>query len=220
LAASNFDISRRTEETFAALAGYLAPSPQLAVISGPSGVGKDSVLRRMRELGYPFHFVVTATDRAPRAGETEGVDYHFVTTAQFEQMIAENELFEYARVYEQYKGVPKRHVREALAGGSDVIMRLDVQGAATVCRLVPGALSIFIAPPSLEVLVERLSQRGGDTPEQLHRRISTAIDEMACLPDFQYVIINRQGDLDRAVHEIVAIMTAARCCTARQKVVV
>jgi guanylate kinase len=220
LADVNLDVPPRAEEAFAAVSRYLAPEPQLVVISGPSGVGKDSVLRRMRELGYPFYFVVTATDRPPRAGEVEGGDYHFVTTAELERLIAEDELFEYARVYEQYKGVPKGHVREALAAGTDVIMRLDVQGAATISRLVPEALSIFIAPPSLEVLVERLRQRGGDSEAQLQRRIATAIHEMGCLQEFQYVVVNRQDDLDRAVHEIAAIITAARCCTAHRQVVV
>ena len=142
-----------SEQAFPDVQRYLCPPPVLVVISGPSGVGKDSVIERMRELGYPLCFVVTATDRPPRASETHGVDYDFVSTAEFEQMIAADDLFEYAQVYGQYKGVPKIHVRRALASGKDVVMRLDVQGAATVRQSVPESVTIFLAPPSPEVIV-------------------------------------------------------------------
>ena len=116
---------------------YRRPQPLLVIISGPSGVGKDTVVQRLRELTQPFNFVVTATDRLPRQGEVEGVDYHFVSTARFREMIANDELLEYALVYGQYKGVPREGVRHALASGRDVVMRLDVQGSATVRQKVP-----------------------------------------------------------------------------------
>lgn len=181
-------------------------------------MGKDSVIRRMQELDHSFHFVVTATDRAPRPGEIHGVDYYFVSTAEFEHMIAHDELIEYARVYDQYKGVPKDHARMALASGQDVIMRLDVQGAACMRKLVPGVLTIFLAPPSLDVLVQRLGRRNTDSVEQQRRRLDTALAEMETLRDFEYVVINRQDQLDETVGQIAAIIRAEKCRTARREV--
>ena len=113
-------------------------SPLLIVISGPSGVGKDTVLQRMKERGLPFHFVVTATTRPQRPGEVDGVDYFFLTHDQFADMIEHNELLEHAIVYNDYKGIPKQQVRQALASGQDVVMRIDVQGAETIRTSVPG----------------------------------------------------------------------------------
>jgi guanylate kinase len=193
----------------------LAPSapPLLVVISGPSGVGKDSVVRRMAELGYPFHFVVTATSRPRRENEVDGRDYHFVTTAEFEEMIRKDELLEYAIVYGQYKGIPKAHVREALASGKDVILRLDVQGAATVRRLIPDAITIFLTAASEEELFRRLRMRKTEDPEQLRRRMETAREEMKHLPEFDYVVVNSDCHLDDAVRAIAAIITAEKCRT-------
>src|SRR5574337_117852 len=120
------------------------PQPLLIVISGPSGAGKDTVVQRMKERGLPFHFVVTATTRPQRPNEVHGRDYWFVSKEEFARMIEQNELIEYALVYGDYKGIPKAQVREALASGKDVVMRLDVQGAATVRKLAHDALLIFI----------------------------------------------------------------------------
>ncbi|MBC7237954.1 MAG: guanylate kinase [Chloroflexi bacterium] len=197
---------------------YLHPEPLLIVLSGPSGVGKDSVIRRMRELEHEFRFVVTATDRPPRPGEVDGVDYHFVSTAEFERLIAEDALFEHARVYGQYKGVPKHEARQALASGIDVIMRLDVQGAATIRRKVPGALTIFLSPPSVEVLMARLRRRSSDSPEQVKRRLQTALAEMARFREFDYVVVNREGYLDETIDTIKAIIRAEKCRTARRRI--
>ena len=119
-------------------------APLLIVISGPSGAGKDSLLDRLKQMGCPFHFVVTTTTRPQRVGEVDGRDYHFVTQSEFEAMIEQGDLIEHARVYGDYKGVHKQQVREALASGMDVIMRLDVQGAATIRRLAPEAVLIFL----------------------------------------------------------------------------
>ena len=213
-------IPPEAEAAFAMLERYVCPAPLVAIISGPSGVGKDSVIRRMRELAYPFHFVVTATDRPQRPGEMEGVDYRFISTAEFERLIAQDELFEYARVYGQYKGVPKREVREALSRGVDVIMRLDVQGTATVRRLVPQAVTIFLAPPSLDVLIDRLKRRAGDSPEQRQQRLEVALAEMRRIAEFDYVVVNREGALDEAVEQIAAIITAEKCRATRSQAVV
>ncbi len=185
--------------------------PLLIVISGPAGVGKDSLIQRMKERGCPFHFVVTATDRPPRPGEIHGVDYFFLSTEEFLRMEQEEELLEHAIVYGQHKGIPRQQVREALASGKDVIMRIDVQGAATVRRLVPGAVLIFLTASSDEELVQRLHARGGDSPEQLRRRIATAREEMKRLSEFDYFVVNRDGELDQAVDDTLAIISAEHC---------
>ena len=183
-------------------------SSLLIVISGPSGVGKDTLLERMRERGCPMHFVVTATDRLPRPGEVHGVDYFFLATEEFTRMIAQDALLEHAVVYGQHKGIPRQHVQDALASRKDVIMRIDVQGAATIRRLVPEAVLIFLTASSEEELEQRLLARGGDTSEQLQRRIATAREEMRCLPEFDYVVVNRDGELDQAVDDVLAIIKA------------
>lgn len=183
----------------------------LIVISGPSGVGKDALIRRMKERGHPFHFVVTATDRAPRTGEVDGQDYYFVTTDEFERMIVDDELLEHAVVYGQHKGIPKQQVRQALASGRDVVMRLDVQGASTIRQLIPSAILIFLTTSSEEELVERLCRRRGDTPEQVRRRIELAREEQMRLPEFDYIVTNPEGLLDQAVDAVLAIIKAEHC---------
>lgn len=186
-------------------------NPLLVVISGPSGVGKDSLVERIRERGFPFHFVVTVTDRAPRPEEVHGEDYFFVSTAEFERMIEEGELIEHAVVYGQYKGVPKQQVRKAVASGKDVIMRVDVQGARTIGRVAPEAVLVFLTASSEEELERRLRSRGDDSSEQVDRRIATAREEMKRLPEFDYVVVNRRGELDRAVDDVLSIIRAEHC---------
>lgn len=185
--------------------------PLLIVISGPSGVGKDSVVERMRERGEPFHFVVTATDRPPRPGEVHGVDYYFYSTAEFERMITENELLEHAWVYGQHKGIPKAHIREALATGQDVVMRVDVQGARTVKEKIPAAITVFLLCESREELVVRLRERRTESEEALQKRLETADDEMERIPEFDYVVVNRRSALDGAVDDVTAIIRAEHC---------
>jgi guanylate kinase len=186
-------------------------APLLIVISGPSGVGKDSVVQRMKERGFAFYFVVTATDRQPRPNEIHGQDYYFYTTAQFERMIAENELLEHAWVYGQHKGIPKAHVREALACGQDVVMRVDVQGAETVKNLLPVAITVFLTCESEDELVARLRERRTESEEALQERLRTAHEEMARIPDFDYVVVNHHGALDVAVDDVMAIVRAEHC---------
>lgn len=185
--------------------------PLLIVVSGPSGVGKDSLVQRLQERECPFYFVVTATDRPPRSNEVEGEDYFFVSTEEFERMIEENELIEHAVVYGQYKGVPKKQVREAMASGKDVVMRLDVQGAATIREIVPEAVLIFLTASSEAELKERLRARGDDSPQQVERRLATAREEMKRLPQFDYVVLNRKGELDQAADDVLAIIRAEHC---------
>lgn len=182
--------------------------PLLVVISGPSGVGKDSVLQRMKDRGLPFHFVVTATTRPPRAEETEGVDYIFVRREEFATLIEKQELLEYAIVYGDYKGIPKEQVRKALASGEDVVMRVDVQGAATVRKLSPEAILIFLTTSSEEELVERLEKRKTEASEDLKLRIATARQEFKRIGEFDYVVVNRDNELDQTVDTIMAIIDA------------
>lgn len=183
-----------------------SPQPLLIVISGPSGVGKDSVIQRMKERNLPFHFVVTATTRPPRPGEKHGVDYFFISQAEFAEMIEKGELLEYAIVYEDYKGVPKEQVRQALASGKDVLMRVDVQGAATIRRICPDAVLVFLTTQSEEEMVSRLQARQSESPEQLKLRIATARQELKRMDEFDYVVVNRQGQLDETVDTILAII--------------
>jgi guanylate kinase len=185
----------------------------LIVISGTPGAGKDSVVQRLKECEHPFHFVVTATDRPPRPREVHGVDYFFFTKEEFEEMIAQDELLEHAVVYGQHKGIPKQQVREALDSGKDVVMRIDVQGAATVRCLAPEAVLIFLTAASEEELEQRLRKRGSDSLDQIEQRLTTACEEMACLSEFDYVVVNREGELDQAVDDVLAIVRAEHCRT-------
>ena len=184
------------------------PQPLLIVISGPSGVGKDSVLQGLKGRNLPMHFVVTATTRPRRAEEIHGMDYFFVSKDEFARMIEREELIEYAIVYSDYKGIPKQQVRDALASGKDVIMRLDVQGATTVRKLAPEAVLIFLTTESEESLVRRLKARRTETSENLSLRIATARQELKRAAEFDYVIVNADGRLDVTVDTVVAIIQA------------
>lgn len=194
-------------------------NPLLVVLSGPSGVGKDTVIQRMKERKLSFHFVVTATTRPKRTDETEGVDYFFVSHDQFAEMIENNELLEYAIVYNDYKGIPKKQVNEALASGKDVIMRIDVQGAATVRKIYPDAILIFLTTKDEQELEKRLTARKSETREGLKLRIATARQEMKRSREFNYIVINRENQLDETVDTIVAIMQAEHCKVNPERVI-
>lgn len=184
------------------------PQPLLIVISGPSGAGKDTVMQRMQERGLPFHFVVTATTRPKRPNETHGKDYLFVSKEEFAHMIDADELIEHAIVYGDYKGIPKQQVREALASNKDVVMRVDVQGAESVRKMAPEALLIFITTDSEEELVHRLETRKTETADSLALRIATARKELKRVEAFDYVIVNRDFQLDVTVDAIRSIIEA------------
>jgi len=186
-------------------------NPLFIVISGPSGVGKDAVLDAMRRVRYPLYFAVTATTRAQRQGETDGVDYHFVSRSEFDRMIEKRELLEWANVYGNLYGVPRQQVQQALAEGLDVVAKVDVQGTATIKNVLPEAVFIFVAPPSMSDLEERLRQRKTESGVDLELRMKAAREEMGSLPLFDYVVVNHENRVELAVSQIESIITAEKC---------
>lgn len=192
--------------------------PLLIVISGPSGVGKDTVIERMKERKLPFHFVVTATTRPARKEEVDGVDYIFLSSDEFAEMIEQGELLEHAIVYNDYKGIPKAQVREAMNSGKDVVMRVDVQGAATIRAMYPDALLIFLTTRNEQELENRLKSRKSETPEGLKLRIATARQELRRIKDFDYVVVNPEDHLEEAVDTIEAIIRAEHARVKPRKV--
>lgn len=184
--------------------------PLLVVLSGPSGVGKDAVLSRMKNSDYPLHYVVTLTTRPRRAREKDSVDYRFVSGDEFESMIEDNKLLEWARVYDNWYGVPREDVRQALERGEDVMIKVDIQGAASIKKLVPGAVTIFLMPPSLDELGQRLRKRSTESPEASELRLKTAEEEMKQQGRFDYAVVSQIDEIDRAVEEIKAIISAEK----------
>jgi guanylate kinase len=191
--------------------GNKSPRPLLIVISGPSGVGKDAVLAKMRRLGRPFHYVVTATTRPKRSREKNGAHYHFFSQKEFQQLIDKHQFLEWANVYGNYYGVPKDEITAALSKGVDVIVKVDVQGAATIKRILPQAVFIFLEPPSMEELENRLRRRHSESSADLALRLERAKEEIASLPLFDYVITSRQNKLDEVLSQIDAIVAAEKC---------
>ena len=187
------------------------PRPLLIVLSGLSGVGKDAVLTQMKASGCPLEYITTVTTRPQRAEERDAIDYHFVSTERFQEMISRNELLERANVYGNWYGVPRQPVKQALDKGRDTIVKVDVQGAATIKKILPQAVFIFLMPPSIEELITRLNQRHTEVPLDLALRIKTTDEEIKQLPLFDYIVINRQAELDLAVLDIKAIITAEKC---------
>ncbi len=182
------------------------PSPLMVIISGPSGVGKDAVLERMRLLPREWHFIVTATTRERRSNERDGADYVFMTTEEFRALVEKDGFLEHAEVYGRWYGVPRSQAEEALRSGKDCIVKVDVQGARTIRDKVPDALLIFLAPPDMEELERRLQERKSETVEDMKRRIDTARMEMEQEGKFDYVVVNHNGRLDDAVAEMDEII--------------
>lgn len=186
----------------------LEQAPLMVVISGPSGVGKDSVLRALKKSDLPIYHVVTANTRAPRPDEKEGVDYFFVSHEAFEKMISADELIEYSRVYDDYKGVPKAQIRKAIESGKDVILRLDVQGAEKIKKLYKDAVLIFLIPANEEDWYQRLGGRRLSQEKDFETRITTVKDELIKARNFDYIVVNAQNQLQKTVTIIEAIIIA------------
>ncbi|MFH1775882.1 MAG: guanylate kinase [Chloroflexota bacterium] len=185
--------------------------PLLIVLSGPSGVGKDAILTGMKRSNYPLTYITTATTRPKRTTEKDDIDYHFISKEEFKAMVSGNRLLEWANVYGNYYGVPQEPVKQALDRGEDVIVKVDIQGAANIQKALPQAVSIFIMPPSREELVQRLQGRASETSFDLSLRLKTADKEMARLPLFDYAVVNQPGEIEQAVAKITAIITAEKC---------
>lgn len=189
----------------------LSALPLLIIISGPSGVGKDATLNRMKKAGLPFYYVVTATTRPKRPGERDGVDYFFLSNDEFHRMVKKKQFLEWAKVYGNYYGVPRSEVEKALKQGHDAIVKVDVQGAATIKQILPDAIFIFLMPPSMGELANRLRQRYNSPSAEFDLRLGTAQQEMESLPIFDYVVVSHKDRLDLTVSQINAIVTAEKC---------
>ncbi|MCY4557475.1 MAG: guanylate kinase [Chloroflexi bacterium] len=185
--------------------------PLLVVISGPSASGKGSLLAALRDLDRPWHFAVTATTRPMRAGEVDGKDYIFLDVDTFLRMRERDELLESAQVYDRWYGVPRQQVRDPLIAGRDVILEIDVQGADTIRSIAPEALTVFVMPASMHELRSRLAGRGTEDETEMQRRLHEASIELGRMHEFDYRVVNRNGQLDDAVHEIDAIIAAEKC---------
>ena len=189
----------------------LHKKPSLFILSGPSGVGKDAVLHKLKETSLPLKYVVTMTTRPRREREQDNIDYIFVSKAYFQDLIDNNGLLEHANVYGNMYGVPRNQVEEALENGQDVIVKVDVQGVDNIKRIKPDSISIFLMPSSLSELAQRLKQRRTESPETLELRIKTASKEMEKLSEFDYAVMNQRNEIDKAVSEIRSIITAEKC---------
>ena len=186
----------------------------LIIVSAPSGAGKTTLVAGALGRDNRARPSISFTSRRPRAGEKQGVHYHFVSRAEFEAMIANGDFLEWAEVHGNLYGTSRRAVEEVRSSGSDVILTIDIQGAAQARQLFPDAVSVFIMPPSLDALAERLESRGTDTAHDRRLRLESALHEMEQYVNFDYVVIN--DDLNRAINELGAIITAERCRTGRR----
>jgi guanylate kinase len=189
----------------------LSTRPLLIVLSGSSGVGKDAVLAGLKKSGHPLKYITTLTTRPQRPNERNNVDYHFVSLARFQEMIENKELLEWANVYGNWYGVPKQAVKQALDKGQDVMVKVDIQGATTIKKILPQALFIFLMPPSMEGLLRGLKERRTESPAELALRLKNAEEEIKQLPLFDYRVVNQWDKIELAVAEIKAIITAEKC---------
>ena len=180
----------------------------LFVLSAPSGTGKDSVINALKQQGMDIYVVPSVTTRAPRVGESEGNPYHFISEEEFQQLVAQDELLEYANVHGNWYGQPRKEIRDNLRAGRDVLLKIDVQGAATIRHKVPQAVFIFLVPGSPEELALRLTERKTETEAERLRRLADARDELAQQSWYDYVIVNRQDHLQEAVDRLRAVILA------------
>ncbi len=188
----------------------------LIVISGCSGVGKGTVVSELFRKSDDLAFSVSATTRAPRPGEVDGVNYHFVPKEEFERMLEQGEILEHTRYSGNYYGTPRSEL-DKMKAGKNLILEIELEGATNIRRLVPDAILIVIAPPSLAVLEDRLRSRGTNTEEDIARRMTQTAVELRHMADYDYVVVNETGCADRAADRILAILEAERSRTARNR---
>jgi guanylate kinase len=205
------DASVRSVEVTSSTAAEARITGLVFILSGPSGVGKDAIRAQLQAESFPITFCVTATSRAPRPGEIDGVHYRFLQLDDFDRMETSGELLEHALVHGRHYGVPIQEVRDGLAAGRDVFITVDVQGGETVRRKLSRAITIFLAPPSLDALLPRLASRGTEDEAERAVRLATAAKEMERMRFYDYVVVNEQGQLLEAVEKIKAIIIAERC---------
>ena len=188
-------------------------NPLVLVISGPSGVGKDAILNRMKERNYPFTFITTVTTRKRRISEKDGIDYHFISPDDYQTILVKNGFLESAQVYGNWYGVPKEPVKAALAQGKDTIIKVDIQGAANIKKVLPEAVFVFILAPSMEELSKRLCQRQSETSADLELRLKTAEKELEEISKFDYAVMNPCDDVESAISDLMSIVRAEKCRT-------
>jgi guanylate kinase len=188
----------------------------LFIVCAPSGAGKTTLVDALLKGDADIRLSVSFTTRAPRPGERDGVDYHFVTKARFESMIAAGDFLEHAEVHGNYYGTSRRWIEQEIAGDHDVLLEIDWQGAAQVRRIFPGLVGMFILPPSIAELRKRLQGRGKDAPETIERRIAGAREEISHVLEFEYIIVNDR--FEQALEDIRSVVRAARVSRARQSI--
>ncbi|NTW72311.1 MAG: guanylate kinase [Eubacteriaceae bacterium] len=192
---------------------YVKEKGLLIVISGPSGAGKGTVCKELLKQMKNLAVSVSATTREPRNGEIEGVNYYFLNKGNFLDMIGNNEFLEYAKVYDNYYGTPKTPVLDMLDTGVDVILEIDIQGAAQVRANYPDGIYIFVVPPSIKELEKRITERGTESKEQLSKRMDCAYDEIRNAANYSYIVINEKVPV--AAYQIASIITAEKCRSER-----
>jgi len=181
-------------------------NPKIFLISGPSGVGKDTVINEIRKIFKNLHFVVTAVTRNRRSDEKEGVNHFFVSEKQFKEMIDKDELIEWSKVYKNYYGVPKSQITKPTSEGKSVLLRVDVQGAQKIKEIIPEVILIFIKPENLEFIKKHLSSRGENSQLEINRRIEAAKNEIKLSSSFEYVITNEEGNIEYVINEVKDII--------------
>jgi guanylate kinase len=203
-------LPERAEDGPRPAGGYESVRGRVFILSGPSGVGKDSVTSELKRQGFPLSYCITATTRRPRENEVDGVHYFFVSKDEFESLRENDELLEWAVVHDNDYGIPRSQVREGLKTGNDIMITVDVQGGETLRRKLPGAVFIFLAPPTTDELLPRLIQRGTEDSDERDKRLRNAQREMEYWPRYDYIVLNHRHRLAEAVETIKAIMTAER----------
>lgn len=186
----------------------------LLILSGPSGAGKGTLCHALLPKCPELTYSVSATTREPRLGEINGQNYFFLSTEEFNQLAERGELLEWAQVYDNYYGTPRKFVEETLAGGQDIILEIDIQGARQIKEKFPQGVFVFVIPPSLEELASRIIKRGTDSEQEIRKRLSSASNELTHISDYDYVVVN--DEVDRAVYKLMAILTAEKCRVSRQ----